>query len=370
MQSDAIIRVTNLSKRFRVLKRKPGFLGGLRTLFSTDYDQVRAVHDISFEIAPGELVGYIGPNGAGKSTTIKILTGILQPSSGNVAVAGLTPYRERIRNSKQIGVIFGQRSQLLWDIPPRDSVVYPGGPAGLSFRSPGGYTVSNRRRKWHQSQRRRPGGHRHRRHDHRRARTGAGRGVVVGALSTGSGGQRDAVFFQPLSDISLSQLLVHQRQFAADHLCLDLATGPVPGDDLRAGVTVCPDLADSICHDRLLSGRLPGPGRRLPLLRLACAGGRLALFGTGALAMAYRAAPLPEHRFVADVTIIVKRQKGNKLNAKEILALRVEADRLYQEEKFEEAAIGYRDLVENNPYDGELRLRWMDCAAHPHRVIF
>jgi ABC-2 type transport system ATP-binding protein len=121
MHGDAIIHVSNLSKVFRVLKRKPGFLGGLRTLFSSDYEEVRAVHDVSFEFAPGELVGYIGPNGAGKSTTIKMLTGILYPSGGQVVVAGLTPYRERIRNSKQIGVIFGQRSQLLWDLPPRDS---------------------------------------------------------------------------------------------------------------------------------------------------------------------------------------------------------------------------------------------------------
>jgi ABC-2 type transport system ATP-binding protein len=121
MESEAIIHVANLSKVFRVLKRKPGLLGGLRTLFSNDYEEVRAVHNVSFAIAPGELVGYIGPNGAGKSTTIKILTGILYPSSGDVSVAGLTPYRERTRNGRQIGVIFGQRSQLLWDIPPRDS---------------------------------------------------------------------------------------------------------------------------------------------------------------------------------------------------------------------------------------------------------
>ena len=71
MHSEAIIHVSNLCKVFRVLNRKPGFLGGLRTLFSTDYGEVRAVHDVSFEIAPGELVGYIGPNGAGKSTTIR-----------------------------------------------------------------------------------------------------------------------------------------------------------------------------------------------------------------------------------------------------------------------------------------------------------
>jgi ABC-2 type transport system ATP-binding protein len=121
MPDDAIIHVANLSKDFRVLKRKPGFMGGLRTLFSSDYETVHAVHDISFTIAPGELVGYIGPNGAGKSTTIKMLTGILHPSGGQITVAGLRPYRERIRNGKQIGVIFGQRSQLLWDLPPRDS---------------------------------------------------------------------------------------------------------------------------------------------------------------------------------------------------------------------------------------------------------
>jgi ABC-2 type transport system ATP-binding protein len=121
MHDPAIIRVSELGKVFRVLKRKPGFLGGIQNLFSNDYEDLRAVADISFEIAPGELVGYIGPNGAGKSTTIKMLTGILYPSSGEVLVAGSIPHRERIRNSKQIGVIFGQRSQLLWDIPTRDS---------------------------------------------------------------------------------------------------------------------------------------------------------------------------------------------------------------------------------------------------------
>ena len=121
MHGEAIIHVSNLSKVFRVLKRKPGFLGALRTLFSNDYEELRAVHNISFEISPGELVGYIGPNGAGKSTTIKMLTGILYPSSGDATVAGLTPYRERTRNGRQIGVLFGQRSHLLWDIPARDS---------------------------------------------------------------------------------------------------------------------------------------------------------------------------------------------------------------------------------------------------------
>jgi ABC-2 type transport system ATP-binding protein len=116
-----IIRVANLSKTFRTLKRKPGFVGAIRNLFSTDYEEIKAVDQISFEIAPGELVGYIGPNGAGKSTTIKILTGILHPTAGEVVVDGLVPQRERVRNSKKIGVIFGQRGQLMWDIPASDS---------------------------------------------------------------------------------------------------------------------------------------------------------------------------------------------------------------------------------------------------------
>ena len=118
---DPIIRAKDLTKSFKVLRRRPGFWGGIRTLFSSDYEIVKAVDEVSFAIGPGELVGYIGPNGAGKSTTIKMLTGILYPSGGEVTVDGSIPQRERWRNSKQIGVIFGQRSQLIWDIPPRDS---------------------------------------------------------------------------------------------------------------------------------------------------------------------------------------------------------------------------------------------------------
>jgi ABC-2 type transport system ATP-binding protein len=116
-----IIRVAGLCKTFRTLKRKPGFVGAIRNLFSTDYEEIKAVDHISFELAPGELVGYIGPNGAGKSTTIKMLTGILHPTAGEVVVDGLVPQKERVRNSKKIGVIFGQRGQLMWDIPPGDS---------------------------------------------------------------------------------------------------------------------------------------------------------------------------------------------------------------------------------------------------------
>jgi len=98
-----------------------GRFGAVRALLSRDYDVVRAVDDVSFEIDPGELVGYLGPNGAGKSTTIKMLTGILTPTSGTVSVAGLSPSRDRKANARNIGVVFGQRSQLWWDLPLRES---------------------------------------------------------------------------------------------------------------------------------------------------------------------------------------------------------------------------------------------------------
>ncbi|REF37639.1 ABC-2 type transport system ATP-binding protein [Thermasporomyces composti] len=116
-----LIRVRDLRKEFRRPKRHHGFLGGLRTLVTRQYTVTQAVAGVSFDIAEGELVGYLGPNGAGKSTTIKMLTGILVPTSGTVEVAGVTPWRERERNARQIGVVFGQRSQLWWDLPLIDS---------------------------------------------------------------------------------------------------------------------------------------------------------------------------------------------------------------------------------------------------------
>lgn len=116
-----IIEARNLTKTFRTLKRQPGFVGAIRTLFSNEYEEVRAVEDVSFAVEPGEVVGYIGPNGAGKSTTLKMLTGILYPSAGTAQVDGLVPYDQRQANGKKIGVLFGQRTQLFWDIPPRDS---------------------------------------------------------------------------------------------------------------------------------------------------------------------------------------------------------------------------------------------------------
>ena len=115
------ISVSRLNKSYFVPVRKTGFMGGLRTLLSMEKREVRAVKDVSFQIAPGEFVGYIGPNGAGKSTTVKMLVGILHPTSGVILVNGKAPYRQRERLAREIGVVFGQRTQLWWDLPTRDS---------------------------------------------------------------------------------------------------------------------------------------------------------------------------------------------------------------------------------------------------------
>ncbi|MDP9111655.1 MAG: ATP-binding cassette domain-containing protein [Candidatus Eremiobacteraeota bacterium] len=112
-----IIQTRNLRKVFRTVRRNPGALGALKTLFSRSYEDRVAVDDVTMSLEAGELVGYIGPNGAGKSTTIKMLTGILVPSSGEVTVAGIVPSERRKINGRNIGVVFGQRSQLYWDLP-------------------------------------------------------------------------------------------------------------------------------------------------------------------------------------------------------------------------------------------------------------
>jgi viologen exporter family transport system ATP-binding protein len=111
-----IVEVQNLSKEFRTFKRREGVLGAIQNLFVRERIIVRAVDHVSFSIEPGEMVGYIGANGAGKSTTIKMLTGILVPTSGQVTANGFVPYRDRRRYTKRIGVVFGQRTQLWWDI--------------------------------------------------------------------------------------------------------------------------------------------------------------------------------------------------------------------------------------------------------------
>ncbi|SEW36071.1 ABC-2 type transport system ATP-binding protein [Ruminococcaceae bacterium KH2T8] len=115
--SDKAIVLENVSKEFKVLNRHEGLKGSIRDLFSRDYRTVRAVDDVSMTISRGEIVGYLGPNGAGKSTTIKMMTGVLEPTSGNIEVNGIVPYKNRTRNSAGIGVVFGQRSQLWWSLP-------------------------------------------------------------------------------------------------------------------------------------------------------------------------------------------------------------------------------------------------------------
>ena len=117
-----IITVNHLSKHFKVFKHHRGSLGALRNLFSREYRLVRAVDDLSFQIQPGELVGYIGPNGAGKSTTIKMLTGLLVPTGGEINVNGFTPWRERQNYVSRIGAVFGQRTTLWWDLPVIESL--------------------------------------------------------------------------------------------------------------------------------------------------------------------------------------------------------------------------------------------------------
>ena len=112
-----MIKVDNLTKEFKINKKYPGFKGAIKSFFSNEYTNKIAVNNISFEIKKGEIVGYIGANGAGKSTTIKMMTGILTPSSGTVSVNGLTPYEKREDNAKNIGVVFGQKTQLWWDLP-------------------------------------------------------------------------------------------------------------------------------------------------------------------------------------------------------------------------------------------------------------
>lgn len=117
---DAIV-VKNLCKSYKIAKRDSGFVNALKSFFKRDYKIINAVLDMTFTIEKGEIVGYIGPNGAGKSTTIKMLSGILKPNGGKILVNGMDPFEDRIKYVKEIGVVFGQKSQLWWDIPAIDS---------------------------------------------------------------------------------------------------------------------------------------------------------------------------------------------------------------------------------------------------------
>ena len=118
---EPIIQVNQLAKSFKVYRDQKGYFGALINLFDRKYDLIKAVDKISFKIYPGELVGYIGPNGAGKSTTIKMLTGLLVPTAGELTVNGYIPWKERKDYVKDIGAVFGQRTTLWWDLPLTDS---------------------------------------------------------------------------------------------------------------------------------------------------------------------------------------------------------------------------------------------------------
>lgn len=114
---DCMIKVQNVSKEFKKVIKEPGLKGSVKSLFHKKTELVKAVDDISFEVSKGEILGFIGPNGAGKSTAIKMLTGILTPTSGEIVINGQVPFKNRKKYVKEIGVVFGQRTQLWWDLP-------------------------------------------------------------------------------------------------------------------------------------------------------------------------------------------------------------------------------------------------------------
>lgn len=116
-----MIELKNITKIYKVRKRAAGLKNAVKTFFKKDYEIIKALDDISFKINEGEMVGYIGPNGAGKSTTIKIMAGILTPEIGQASILGLTPWKQRTKYVKDIGVVFGNRSGLWWDVPVDDS---------------------------------------------------------------------------------------------------------------------------------------------------------------------------------------------------------------------------------------------------------
>lgn len=120
-QEDPMIEVKNLSKTYRVSKRDAGFFAAVKALGKRETETITALDRISFTVKPGEIVGYIGPNGAGKSSTVKILSGILTPDSGEALVNGCVPWKQRKKYVAGIGVVFGQRTQLWWDVPVIDS---------------------------------------------------------------------------------------------------------------------------------------------------------------------------------------------------------------------------------------------------------
>src|SRR6267143_1322367 len=117
----AVIEVSGLTKTFRTYKKQPGFKGAIRGLFHREYEQVAAVSNVGFKIEPGELVGFLGPNGAGKTTTLKMLAGLLYPTSGSAEVLGYVPWQRDDGYRRQFALLLGQKNQLWWDLPARES---------------------------------------------------------------------------------------------------------------------------------------------------------------------------------------------------------------------------------------------------------
>lgn len=117
----SIVKVKNVSKEYKISKHGNGVIGYIKHIFNPKYEIFKAVNNVSFQINEGEIVGYLGENGAGKSTTIKMLTGLLTPTNGKIEVNGIVPYKNRIQNNFQIGAVFGQKTQLWWDLPVIES---------------------------------------------------------------------------------------------------------------------------------------------------------------------------------------------------------------------------------------------------------
>src|SRR5689334_6956663 len=116
-----IIQVDNLTKTFTSVKKEPGVAGAIKSLFARETTSVEAVKNVSFSIEPGELIGFLGPNGAGKTTTLKMLSGILHPTSGTARVLGYVPWERKNDYLRQISLVMGQKNQLWWDLPAIDS---------------------------------------------------------------------------------------------------------------------------------------------------------------------------------------------------------------------------------------------------------
>ncbi len=116
-----IIAANGLSKSYRVYQKKDGLMGALRGLFRREYKEVKAVENVSFSIEPGEIVGFLGPNGAGKTTTLKMLSGLIYPTSGSATVLGHVPWQREDAFRRQFALVMGQKNQLWWDLPAADS---------------------------------------------------------------------------------------------------------------------------------------------------------------------------------------------------------------------------------------------------------